>query len=128
MALCTAAEVKLLAREFESVSIPVIEFYIGLAELEMSEEAWGSRAGLACMWLTCHLMIKGGVLSTSTSGSAAGSVQSVSVGDVSVSYGGLEAAMFSQGLDASLGTTRYGVEYARLISLAVMGAALAVED
>ncbi len=126
MALCTAAQVIAIAKEFASVPIPEIEGFIELAEMEIDEEAWGSRASLACRWLTAHLMSIGGVLSTSAGGSsAAGAVTSVSVGDVSVSYADPAA---SGGASSGLSSTRYGVEYARLISLAAMGAALAVED
>lgn len=125
MALCTAAQVIAIAKEFASVPIPEIEGFIELAEMEIDEEAWGSRASLACRWLTAHLMSIGGVLSTSAGGSsAAGAVTSISVGDVSVGY----ASPAGSDSSSNLSSTRYGVEYARLISLAAMGAALAVDD
>lgn len=128
MSLCTAADIKILAKEFANVEIPVIDFFIARAEEEIDPAAWGSRAGLACMWLTCHLMTVGGVTASGGgAGGAAGPVTGVTVGDVSVSYANAGAVMGAN-LDASLSSTRYGVEYARLIKLAAMGAALAVED
>lgn len=130
MALCTAAEVIMLAPEFENVSIPKIEFYIARAEEQISEEAWGSRAKLACMYLTCHLMTIAGVAAASSgsSSSATGPVTSVSVGDVSVQYADASTGAVSGGASASLANNKYGLEYSRLIDLAGMGAALAVED
>lgn len=125
--LASAAELKLIYPEFAGVSNDVVSYFIADADEEINEDLWGTRAKKAEMLLACHMMIVAGVVSAASGsgagGSAGGPVQSVSVGDVSVTYAGTAAsAVSSAGLDASFAASRYGVEYARLVKTKAFGA------
>lgn len=120
--------VKAVCPEFNAVANSVVQAYIDMADSEISEDDWGSRASRAEIVLTAHLMTVAGVLNSSsqTGGNVTGPVSSVSVGDVSVTYAATSSlAIQIQNLDASLASTKYGQEYARLVKLAAQGMSLA---
>lgn len=121
--LCDADDIRAMAPEFSALTDAQIQYYIDLADLEINEEAWGSRAKHALMLLTCHKMISMGVLSGASS-SSVGPISSTSVGDVSVSYAATATLAVQQGLDASLSGNKYGIEYNRLVKLAAYGGAV----
>lgn len=125
--LATPAEVRTAAPEFTGLSDPVIQSYIDMADTEIDADAWGSRAKRAEVVLTCHLMTIYGALTTAggAGGAASGAVQSIRVGEVSLTYAAPAAAIPGDVGGASLELSRYGQEYARLIRLAAYGAALA---
>lgn len=119
--LATPADIRNYATEFADLTDPKIQIYIDMADGEIDADAWGSRAKTAEIVLTCHLMKTGGALDAEGAGaSGAGPVTSMSVGDVSVSYGSAMGVV--AGLDPSLASSRYGLEYARLVKLAAYGA------
>jgi len=126
--LATTGDIRDAAPEFEPLTDPAIQFYLDMAAEEIDEDAWGSRARSAHIQLTCHLMTVMGALTSANQGAgsgASGPVQSVKVGEVSVTYAATASlAVQLQGLDSSLASSRYGVAYARLIKLAAMGAAV----
>ncbi len=124
--LASAAELKAIYPEFVSVSNDVVDYFIADADEEINEDLWGTRAKKAEMLLACHMMVVAGITSansaTSGGGATTGAIQSVSVGDVSVTYGGASSsAVSSQGLDPSLAGSKYGLEYARLIRTKAFG-------
>lgn len=126
--IATPTELKARAPEFAALSDPTVQVYLDMADEEISADAWGSRAKSAEILLACHKMLVLGALGSSGSSggsSVTGGIQSMDVGDVSVSYGSTAvAAVQIQGLDPSLGLSRYGMEYARLQKLAAMGGAV----
>lgn len=125
MALVTATHLKLLYPEFANVADDVVAEYIDQADEEINADNWGTRAKKAEMVLACHMMVVGGAASPDQAGSGAssGPIQSVKVGEVSVSYGATAAlAVQLQGLDPGLAGSRYGVEYARLVKSMAYGA------
>lgn len=126
MSLVTPSQLKIAYSEFTSVDDAVVQFWLDSAEEEINLTAWGTRASKAEMALACHMMIVSGVTSTGgAGGGSSGAIASVSVGDVSVSYdSAAAAAVSSQGLDPSLASSRYGVEYARLVKTMAYGAAV----
>lgn len=121
---CTAADVVNYAPEFEGVPLPLIDKFIALAAGQMNATAWGSRAMHACILLTAHMLTVHKVKDGSGAGGAGvGSVSSVSVGQVSVTYAGA-AGNISNGADAGLASSVYGLEFARLVTLAAQGIAV----
>lgn len=121
MALCTPSDIRNMTSEFDSLTDPRVQFYIDLADLEINEDAWGSRAKAAEMLLTCHKMVVMGALNSGqgAGSSASGAVQAVSVGDVSVTY-----ASDSASDPSDLNASSYGREYARMVRLAAIGGAV----
>ncbi len=118
MAIATAATLKALFPEFVGVADDVVELFIASALREINEDSWGERAIDAELALTCHKMVTAGVANPNQSGGggASGPIQSVKVGEVSVSYGATAAlAVQLQGLDPGLAGSKYGIEYARLV-------------
>lgn len=127
MSIATPTELKARAPEFSAVLDATVQVYLDMATEEIEPGAWGSRAKNAEILLACHKMIILGVLNAAGSGGggATGPIQSVKVGDVSVTYGtSTSLAVQLQGLDPSLAASKYGIEYARLIRLAAMGGAV----
>lgn len=126
MALWTAADVIAFAPEFGEVAIPVIDKFIMMADLQVGD-LWGDRAKYAGILLTAHMLTVHKVKETSggAGGSAAGPVQSVQVGQVTVSYAsGLLSSALNRGLSAGLAGSAYGVEFDRLSQLMAAGAAV----
>lgn len=119
----TAADVIFLAPEFCDVPINTIDRYIMVADVQIGD-AWGSCAKYAGVLLTAHLMTVAQVKSSQggAGGSAAGPVQSLSVGQVSVSYDtSVSSAAVNRGVSASLALSRYGLEFYRLSQLMAAG-------
>lgn len=124
--LITAAELQTALPEFAGVAPSVVDFWITLTDEEIDHDRWGTRGKAAEMYLAAHKMVIAGVVNPAQaagSGGASGAIQSVKVGDVSVSYGSTASlAVQLQGLDPSLATTKYGIEYARLVRSKGFGA------
>jgi len=125
MALWTAADVITFAPEFCDVPIPVIDKFIAAADLQIGD-CWGDRATYAGVLLTAHMLTVSKVKDGSgAGGSGAGPVQSVTVGQVSVTYGsGIVSSALSRGLSAGLAGSSYGIEFDRLSQLMAAGAAV----
>lgn len=123
MALWTAADVIAFAPEFCDVPIPVIDKFIMMADLQVGD-CWGDRAKYAGILLTAHMLTVHKVKeSGGAGGSGAGPVQSVSVGQVSVTYAsGVVSSALGRGLSAGLAASAYGVEFDRLSQLMAAGA------
>lgn len=82
---------------------------LAAVERQIDADAWGEFADDGRRWLAAHL----GTLAAARYGGAAGPITAESLGAMSRSYGSLVA-------DAGLlATTRYGVEYLRLLRIAV---------
>lgn len=103
----TSADVLLIAPELSTLSAGQWTAIIADVEDEIDDAAWGTttRADKAKKYLAAH---KGTLAKRA---GAAGSVQSIAVGGVSVNYG--SGAQMGTGLDS----TSYGVEYKRLCHL-----------
>ena len=121
MALWTAADVITFAPEFVNVPIPLINKFIGLADLQIGD-LWGDRARHAGILLTAHLMTVHKIKDTGgAAGTGVGPVQSITVGQVSVSY---NAGAVTSGVAAGFSASAYGVEFDRLSRLLVAGIAV----
>ena len=115
----TAADILRIAPEFTSVPIPVIDSYSAMADLQLNEDTLGDRYKQAGMFLTAHLLATIPPSGTvGQSNNAAGPVTSQSVGEVSVSYASLSD---STGIKGSLGLSRFGIMYARIVKLGGYG-------
>ncbi len=117
MAAWTSEDVTALCPEL--VTSPVIApsvftRFIGIAERQVSPEAFGDRIVEAGAYLTAHLMLRSGygvnAAGAGGAGMAAGNVTGISVGKVSVSFGSLASAAGGgvSAEDAELMTTRPG--------------------
>lgn len=111
MAAWTKADVKMVAPEFETLSDAVIDYAIGIADRQISASAFGDRVVEAGSYLTAHLLF----IRKNTG--ATGPVTGVTVGQVSMTYGMIKAAMHAD----SLASNRYGQEYERLCDLGAFG-------
>ena len=114
--LIVPADVRKISPLFDSLTDPQIQAKIDLADLEINPTAWGARAKYAEALLTAHLLVALGALNASAI-PGAGPVQSVSVGDVSVTY----ATAGQASKPSALATSVFGQEYNRLIDLQLMG-------
>lgn len=117
----TAAEVIIICPEFADVEIAVIDRFIALAVEQIDDTLFGGLAKYLGVMLTAHMMTIAGYGSTSSSGaggSAAGPVTGVTVGDVSVNYANTGFAGGASGsISSSLGLSKYGQEFARLVRM-----------
>lgn len=119
MAAWTTQDVKDIAPEFAELDATILDRYIGYAELQVNPAAFGVKTKLVGSLLTAHLLT---VLPPAGGSRTAppAPVQSRSVGQVSVSYAVMP--FNPANVRASLTLSRYGAEYARLVSLAAFGA------
>lgn len=106
----TVADVRRIAPELADVSGADIEAFLSDAALELNAAVWGKLYDRAHALVAAHLTAQA---NASTVGTAAGPVASESVGPVSSSYSSMTGSA-SAGL---WGTTRFGVEYQRLLRL-----------
>lgn len=126
-AFVTPAQFKVRYPEFAAVSDPAVQQALDDADEEINVPVWGTRAAKGECALAAHLLVAHGALNdpNATGIQGAGPVQNMKVGDVSVSFdvNATARAVDQQGLDMSLATTKYGLEYNRLLkSLAAGGA------
>lgn len=124
--LCTAADILIIAPEFIDVPVSTVDRFIEMASNQINELAWGQKAKYGAIYLAAHLMTLNGLGVTGEAygnGTDGARVSMKTVGQVSVQYQprdyGTIAAM---GGDALLGSTRYGVEFARLKKQGAFGA------
>ncbi len=89
-----------------TVPLPTQAILLQIVDLQLEDEAWGDLADIGRRYLAAHL----GSLYAS-GGSAGGYVTSESLGPMSRSYG------LPTGVQGALATTKYGIEYQRLIQL-----------
>lgn len=116
--IATPADLKSRWPEFTAISDPVIQVALDDADEEINADAWGTRAVKAECALAAHLLKQRGVLNTGASGGLpTDNIASAKVGDVSVTYNTAAVMMAVQaGADPSLATTKYGLEYIRLMN------------
>jgi hypothetical protein len=116
----TVTDVKALASEFSGLSDPEIQRFINDAALEINTAVFGAKAVRAGTLLTAHLLT---TLTPGASGgpAVAGPIQSERVGDVQTTYA-VPTIGSPLGQAAGLATSKYGVEYARLVRQCASGA------
>lgn len=100
------ADVEAIAPELTTAAVPVATQTVLLAivDLQIDDDAWLDFADVGRRYLAAHL----GSL-YANGGSAGGYVTSESLGPMSRSYG------LPAGVEGALATTKYGIEYQRLI-------------
>lgn len=101
----TAADVKAIATEFETLPELKIERFITHAENRLNRDYFGtSKADMAAIYLTAHLL----KVDEAQSGHPSGPVTSESVGPISRSYG---ASLTGAASREELGSTVWGRMY-----------------
>lgn len=117
MSLATIANLKASWPEFTAIADPVIQAALDDADEEINAAAWGTRAVKAECALAAHFLKQRGVLNTGASGGLpTDNIGSVKVGEVSVTYNTAAIMMAIQaGADPALASTKYGMEYLRLM-------------
>lgn len=125
--LVSPAQFKVRYPEFNSVADPIVQQALDDADEEINVDVWGTRAVKGESALAAHKLVTSGALNdpNATGIQGSGPVQNMKVGDVSLSFdvNAIARAVDTQGLDMGLATTKYGLEYTRLLkSLACGGA------
>jgi hypothetical protein len=124
--LCTAADILIIAPEFQTVPINTVDRFIEMASNQINDLVWGQKAKYGAIYLAAHLMTLNGLGVTGASygdGTDGAHVTMKTVGQVSVQYQPRDYnSLAIAGGDALLGTTRYGIEFARLKKQGAFGA------
>ena len=122
MAAWTVADVRKVAPELADVSEETIAFWIDVAATMISPDALGSRYVYAGAILTAHLVtLNGAEGAGGGGGGTTGPVASRTVGQVSESYAAPAGATHGS-FGATMGETKYGRLYSRLVWLSCAGA------
>lgn len=103
----TVADVRRIAPEFATVADVDVEAFLEDAALELHASAWGALYDRAQALVAAHLV----ALANPSLAASVGPVASESVGGVSRSYAVTAVAA------GRWGTTRFGLEYLRLMRL-----------
>lgn len=114
--MATVAQVRAIAPEFATVSDSDVQSFLDDAALQLNVSRWAAKYDLGHKYLAAHLL----GMARPELASAAGPVQSESVGQVSVTYAVQTSAQAPSQYDA----TRQGREFRRL--LLQLGAGLQV--
>ncbi len=106
----TASLFKTRFPEFDDLEESRIEIFIGDAEDELEESAWGDRYDLAVYYLTAHLLALG---QETLAGNPMGlsKITSASADGLSTGFG---SYTFTSATDAYWSSTSYGREFLRL--------------
>lgn len=107
-----------IAPEFLNEDPARITRFIGYATLQVSEKAFGDRYDLAVAYLTSHMLSLSGRNSTEGANGAAGVITQKKEGDLSVSLA--VPTGITQGNDATLALTSYGIEYLRMRDMCIV--------
>jgi hypothetical protein len=124
VASCTKADVRAYAPELTALPDAVIDFWIGEADQEINPDVFGDLVKAACANLTAHKIIfhgagaAVGIPAPGSGGAGLGAITGISVGQVSAQFASLASQSGLGGANAAaLMTTRYGLEYKRLVQL-----------
>ncbi len=121
--LCTAADIIVIAPEFVDVPISTIDRFIEMASNQINEVVWGQKAKYGAIYLSAHLMTLNGFGASDYANTDGSHVTMKTVGQVSVQYQPRDyGTLATFGGDSLLGSTRYGIEFARLKKQGAFGA------
>lgn len=108
----TWANVEELAPEIVGlVPAGVQTYFLALVDKQINDDEWADLADDGRRWLAAHY---GSKFATASGSGVVGPVTGETLGPMARTYGTLSAAGAT---DGDLGTTRYGLEYLRLIQL-----------
>ncbi len=112
--------ISLIAPQFDELPTALMNEAIGIALLQFATSVWGVLLESGVANLVAHaLTLRAKALQLADSEiAAAGAVNAVKTGDLSVSFGATGAATASAG-ETALRTTTYGLEYLRLREMLV---------
>lgn len=117
MAAWVYTDVQTTCPEFAAVSSTIIDAFIALVVPQIDSVVFDVLTKVAGTYLTAHMLKIAGYgngAAGATSGlPGAGAVTGATVGQVSVNFAALGVAG-TQGFAASLGLTKYGLEYIRI--------------
>lgn len=126
--IVTPAQLKVRYPELAGVSDPVCQMALDDADEEINVPVWGARAAKGESALAAHYLVARGALNDPNASGMQGSgpIQHMRVGDVSVSFdvNAMARAVDGGGLDMALSTTKYGLEYTRLLNSLACGGAV----
>jgi hypothetical protein len=114
----TVAEVRSVAAEFAAIDDATIQAAANQAALLVSPAAFGERLNWAGSLMTAHLLALFPPAGVAVAATAPGPVVSRTVGSVSVTYA---APVTSGTVGLTLGETKYGRMFARLVTLSCSG-------
>lgn len=121
----TPTDLKTRYPEFTNVSTPVIQAAIDDADEEINADVWGARAEKGESALAAHLLIIRGALNDpgATGMQLSGPINSMRVGDVSLTgaLASIGGNAVNRGVDLSLMSTKYGLEYLRMLDTLAVG-------
>lgn len=124
MADWTKADVRAYAPELTALPDAVIDYWIGEADAEIDPSVFGTLIKAAGANLTAHKIIfhgaavSLGINPPGSGGAGLGALTALTVGQVSASFASLASQSNLGGANAAaLVTTRYGLEYKRLVQL-----------
>lgn len=126
--LATIADLKAAYPEFSDVTDPVLQKALDDADEEINPAVWGTRGVKGEIALACHLLVTRGVLNDPNASGLSGSgpIQTMRVGDVTLSFDGTAVANAVQRgqINVALATDKYGLEYNRLLGTLACGGAV----
>lgn len=119
MRLVTANQrsiLELIAPQFAAETDPTIDGTLALADMQVSQTAFGQLRDAAVAYLAAHMLVL-----RSRKGKS-GQVVGTKEGDLQIQYSDIGRSLARVGGGAnSLDTTSYGQEYSRMCSQAIMG-------
>lgn len=123
--LLAPADFRIRYPEFTALSDPTIQAALDDADEEINVDVWGVRGIKGESALAAHLLVTRGALNDpgATGMQGAGPINSMRVGDVTLSYAisGIGGNAVNKGEDLSLMSTKYGLEYMRLLKSLACG-------
>lgn len=123
--LITPAQLRIRYPEFTGLSDPVCQAAIDDADEEINVDVWGARAVKGESALAAHYLVTKGALNDpgATGMQGAGPVNSMRVGDVAISYAlsSIGGNAVNKGENLDLMSTKYGLEYSRLLESLACG-------
>jgi hypothetical protein len=109
-------DVRDLAPEFVGLTDPQIQAWIDRAYPQINPDAFGDSTVYAGALLTAHLLTIFPPAGVTVAPGAPGPISSETVGQISVSYA-VPPVKTRAALTGTLGQSRYGIEFSRLLEL-----------
>lgn len=107
-----------IAPEFNNENPARIARFIGYAELQVSENAFGKKYDLAVAYMTAHMLSLSGRNDSEGTNGTPGTITQKREGDLSLSFALPQG--LAQSNDGTLVLTSYGIEFLRLRDICII--------
>lgn len=114
----TPSSIKSAFPDFSEEDDARIQTFIEMAEAQLNKSQWLKLYDQGVLWLTAHMLAMTPSPETVESGVTAGVVEQEKVGDLSRKYAITQSIASTS--NAALSSTRYGKEFARLKTTAIV--------